>query len=284
MTERSQVDEKERLISVLRELDRFSDEAWLKSQAARKIEEAKFHDNSHDHQGSAENSKFYSVAGSSERYLMGWIAQNSPGKVVLDYACGNGECAVQAAQAHALLSIGLDISRGSIANARAAARKAGVEGNSYFLVGDCEKTGLPDNCVDVVICAGMLHHLDLSYALPELRRVMKPGAVAVVNEALNYNPAIKLYRRLTPQLRTAFEVEHIISHKELRFASAFFEIREVRYWHLLALLAVPFRRLSVFGPLKDFLAGMDRILLRIPVIRNLAWQFTFLMRKRLDDR
>ena len=36
--------------------------------------------------------------------------------------------------------------------------------------GDCENTGLPNTCVDVILCCGMLHHLDLSYAFPEIRR------------------------------------------------------------------------------------------------------------------
>jgi len=75
------------------------------------------------------------------------------------------------------------------------------------------------------MCAGMLHHVELSYAFPELRRVLKPGGRILAAEALNYNPAIKLYRNLTPSLRTAWEKDHILSLKDVRFAQRFFQLQ-----------------------------------------------------------
>lgn len=264
-------------------IDRFENEVWLRAQAPRKVEEAEFHDHSHQLDCDADNTKFYSVSDASREYLHGWLARHAPGSVVLDYACGNGELAIAAAKAGAHLSVGIDISRESIANARALAREGGVEHNTCFIVTDCERTGLPDGFADVGICSGMLHHLDLSYALPELRRVIKPGGPVIVDESLNYNPVIKLYRRFTPHLRTAFEVEHILSHRDVRFASHFFEIRDVRYWYLATLLAVPFRRLPFFGKLKAALSFLDRFLLKIPGLRLWAWQFTFVMVKRGGD-
>ncbi len=53
---------------------------------------------------------------------------------------------------------------------------------------------LDDNYIDAIICSGMLHHLDLSYAFLELRRILRAeGKILAAIEALNYNPAIKLY-------------------------------------------------------------------------------------------
>ena len=271
------------MIRVLRDLDKMSDESWMRTLSQRKLEESVFHDISHGNQGEAENSKFYRIADGSTEYLWRWIAENSPGKIVLDYACGNGGCAIQAAKAGATLSVGLDISKGSILNARRAAEAEGLTDNLLFLLGDCERTVLPDESVDAVICSGMLHHLDLSYALPELRRIMKPGALVIAKEALNYNPAIKLYRRLTPHLRTSFEASHIVSHRGLRFASHFFEVRNVRYWHLATLLSVPFLETRLFAAVHRVLAHVDRVLLRTPGVRNLAWQFTFELVKRPRD-
>ena len=66
------------------------------------------------------------------------------------------------------MSIGIDVSKGSIENARRSARETGVEGNTFFLQGDCERTEFPASCIDVVVCSGMLHHIDLSNAFPRL--------------------------------------------------------------------------------------------------------------------
>jgi hypothetical protein len=91
--------DKGRMIEVLHGIDKTADESWLKTLSERKIEESIFHDNSHQIQGRGQNSKFYSIAGASDEYLYDWIAKKSPGKLILDYACGNGGCAVRAAQA-----------------------------------------------------------------------------------------------------------------------------------------------------------------------------------------
>jgi ubiquinone/menaquinone biosynthesis C-methylase UbiE len=267
------------LVPLLKKLDELVTEEWYASLPERKVEEAMFHDKSHNTR-ETDNQKFYSIASVSDDYVYEWIDKYAPGRIVLDYACGNGDCAIRAAKAGAALSIGLDISRESINNTKRVACESAVEENSFFLKGDCENTGLPDNCIDVVICSGVLHHIDLSYAFPELRRIMKPGAVLIANEALNYNPFIKLYRRLTPSLRTKFEKEHIISNKELRFASYFFEVRNVKFWHFLSLLAVFFRNMPFFSLLLRMLRAADAVALSIPLLRNMAWQFTFELVKR----
>jgi ubiquinone/menaquinone biosynthesis C-methylase UbiE len=272
--------EQDPLLAVLKDIEGRNNEKWFRSLDDRKVEEAMFHDNTHSQEVGGENSKFYSIASTSDDFLFDWIDRHAPGKVVLDYACGNGLCAVRAARAGAALSIGVDISRGSIQNARRSARETGVERNTFFLQGDCERTEFPDGCIDVVVCAGMLHHIDLSNAFPELRRIMKPGAVAIANEGLNYNPLIKWYRNRTPNLRTKFEKEHILTNEDLRFAARFFEVRDVKYWHLFSILAVPFRNTRFFRPFFSVLSRFDDVILKIPYVRNMAWQFTFEFIKR----
>jgi len=123
----------------------------------------------------------------------------------------------------------------------------------------------------------MLHHLDLSYAFPELRRILAPGGTILAVEALDYNPFIKLYRRLTPQMRTEWEKAHILSLKDVRFAQRFFDLGEIHYWHIT----------SIASPHVPVLAGVleraDRLLTRIPLVRLLAWIFTFEL-KAQDQR
>lgn len=271
------------LVKALAVLERKSNQEWMASLEERKVAEAEFHDKSHSQHSSTEgtytNSKFYAVAGSSDDYYYGWVDKHAPGRVVLDYACGNGGGAIRAAEAGAKLTIGLDISRQSIENAKKAAKEKNLD-NVIFVQGDCERTTFPDECVDYILCAGMLHHIDLSYAFPEMHRILRPGGTVLANEALSYNPFIKLYRKLTPQLRTEFEAEHIISHKDLRFAARFFEIRDIRYWHLCSLMAVPLRKTALFRPALAVLKAIDSTLLRIPLVQNMAWQFTFELSKK----
>jgi SAM-dependent methyltransferase len=254
------------------------------------LAEAVFHDEKVDRRGrqrgSADlpelkrgNKRFYSTVARSKHYVHDWIDRHAPNRIVLDYACGQGELALRAARAGAELAIGLDISRTSIANARADATDDQLAGTTYFLQGDCEQTGLPDECVDVLICSGMLHHLDVRQAYPEMHRVLKPGGVCLAVEALDYNPLVKLYRRLTPGLRTAWEKEHILSHRELRLARRYFEVRNVRYWHLASILAAGLRRTPLFRPALAVGNAVDSVLLRVPPIAYMAWQFSFELHK-----
>jgi ubiquinone/menaquinone biosynthesis C-methylase UbiE len=227
------------------------------------------------------NKKFYATVKLSDDYLDHWLRTRVPGKVVLDYACGNGGQAIRAARYGAKFVIGTDLSDVSIANARRAAEEAGVADRCFFLQADCENTGLPRDSIDVVLCSGVLHHLDLTYVFPELRRILQPGGVAFALEALDYNPAIKLYRKLTPSMRTEWEKNHILSLKDLRFARNFFEVRDVRFWHLFSIGAVALRRHDrVFRATLSLFNRLDQWLLRLPGVQLLSWQFTFELHKR----
>ena len=177
------LEELEKLNSAIDEIDKIGDSSWLASLNERKKKELEFHDADRDKsriessiaQDTYEqfygNKKYYKVTHRSKSYIDDWISENAKGKVFLDYACGNGENAIKAAASGAAFALGLDISSVSVRNARSAAVEAGLE-NIRFFQADAEATKLPDGSVDTVICSGMLHHLDLSHALPELRRFM----------------------------------------------------------------------------------------------------------------
>jgi len=276
---------KDQLICKLNILSQKSNEEWLAGLERRKLNELEFHNSDRDQnklktydkdtfeklQG---NKKFYKTVQLSTNYVENWIKQHSKGKIFLDYACGNGFNAIRAAKAGAELSIGLDISDISIKNAKAFAEKEGVSGNTFFLQGDCENTGLPNECIDVCICSGMLHHLDLSYAFCELRRIINKGGVILCIEALDYNPFIKLYRNMTPQMRTEWEKAHILSYKDISFARRFFEVKNIRHWHL-------FSTIGTYMPFAlPFLNAIDKIILKLPLIKLMSWMFTFELHKK----
>lgn len=276
------------LIEHVDRIDQITDEQWKLTLNDRKIKELEFHDRDRDIEQMEEtqandtfekfygNKKYYKATKRSTEFVQNWIAREAKGQVFLDYACGNGFNAVLAAEAGAALSLGFDISGVSVQNARKAADEAGVGSNTKFFQADCENTNLPDNCIDVVICSGMLHHLDLSFAIPELRRIMKPGGKLLAVEALDYNPAIKLYRIMTPAMRTDWEKAHILDLSDVKFASRFFEVEEIRFWHILGYVAGKFPALF---PLLD---GVDRFLEKVPYLQRMAWIFTFVLRKNKD--
>jgi ubiquinone/menaquinone biosynthesis C-methylase UbiE len=264
----------------LQKIEAITDEQWLRSLDERKRKELEFHDRDRSRESRKQldqdtyekfygNERYYGTVQRSEAYTTAWIQKHARGRVFLDYACGNGTRAIQAAKEGASLALGLDISRVSVENAKIDAEKAGVTANTCFFQADAENTKLPNDSVDTVICSGMLHHLDLSYAFPELRRILAPGGRILAVEALDYNPAIKVYRQLTPSMRTDWEKAHILSLKDVEFARRFFSVGEVRYWHITSYLGAHAK------PLLPLLEKIDAVLTKIPLVQRIAWIFTF---------
>lgn len=264
----------------LQEIEKLSNEYWMHSLSTRKKAELEFHDKHRDHSAVQQldqdtyerfygNKKYYSATNLSQRYVRNWIEREAKDSVFLDYCCGNGSSAIEAAKAGAALAIGIDISKVSVENAICYAKQKGVSHNTYFVQADAENTMLPCDSVDRIICSGVLHHLDRSYAFPELHRIVIPGGKILCHEALDYNPAIKLYRYLTPEMRTEWEKTHILSLKDIRFAKRFFKIGDVRFWHILGILAPHFPFLT------NIFHSIDNVLTKIPLVKLMAWMFTF---------
>jgi ubiquinone/menaquinone biosynthesis C-methylase UbiE len=222
------------------------------------------------------NYKWYSTTQRSMDYREAWMKKNVPGKIFVDYACGNGDSTIAAAKLGAALAIGIDISEVSVQNATEAAEKAGVGDRCIFFTGDCENTELPANSIDAILCSYMLHHLDLNYAYPEMQRILKPGGVVFAAEALDYNPVIRAYRKLTPEMRTEWEKEHILSLKDVRLAKKWFNVGAIRYWHMAAITGAFFRRIPpLFNVLMPVLNVVDDVLTRVPGVQLMSWQFSF---------
>jgi len=223
------------------------------------------------------NMKYYAVEKSSRDFVERWWAANVKGVRVLDYCCGNGEDGVKLAQLGAQEVIGIDISPVSVENSAGLAEREGVADRVKHQVADAEETGFDDSSFDVLTEYGSLHHLDLDAAFSEMARVLKPGGSAICQEAVRHNPVIHLYRRLTPKLRTPWEVPHILGRSSVGIAKKYFEKVEIHHFHLLGLLAVPFRRTILFNPLLSFLDACDRVVLSIPGIRWQSWQMVMVL-------
>ncbi len=277
----------ENLNKVLDQIDKIGDKEWMGSLNDRKLKELQFHDRDRDsnhiekskandtYEKFYGNKKYYSTTIRSKDFVNKWIKKESKNKVFLDYACGNGFNAIMAAECGASLSLGFDISGVSVQNARKSADEKYLK-NIRFFQADAENTMLPDNCIDTVICSGMLHHLDLNFAFPELKRILKPGGKILAVEALDYNPLIKIYRLLTPDMRTEWEKGHILSLKDVKFAKKFFEIGNINYWHITSYAG------AKFPFLLNTLDKLDRVLEKIPLVRLMSWIFTFELIKKRD--
>lgn len=231
------------------------------------------------HDSKAANKRFYFVTGASIRFIDAWLEANCADATVLDYCCGNGDNSIRIAKmTRAKKCVGIDISDISVENAKKRAKAQGVADKTEFLVADAENTKFPDDSFDIIICAGVLHHLDIRAAFPELARILKPSGKIIAIEALNINPIFHLYRKLTPELRTEWETEHILGPKDLTTAAEHFAEMSVDYFHLAAvpcafLLPIP----TLFKPMLALANLIDAVLMKIPGINRLAWQMVFVL-------
>lgn len=226
-----------------------------------------------------DNMKFYSIEQCSRGKVLTWFQEKTPGRRVLDYCCGNGADALYIAQQGAQEVVGIDISEVSIQNCRRLSQDLNLR-NIRFEVMDAEEMTLPDNSFDVVTEYGALHHLNLDRAYAEMARVLTPDGQAICVEALGHNSLINYYRRQTLELRTAWEVEHILKKKKIFGAKRYFqEVNILGCYHLASIAAVPFRRTSAFRIILGTLESIDTVLLKMPFIRWWAWQIVFVLAK-----
>jgi SAM-dependent methyltransferase len=161
------------------------------------------------------------------------------------------------------------------------AQEEGIADRCHFFVMDAEHTTFEDNTFDIIHCSGCLHHLDLDAAYKELYRILKPGGKIIAEEGLCHNPIIHWYRKLTPKLRTAWEVDHILSRSKIYSSQKYFDGLQMRFFHLFTIAAVPFRKSKLFfKPILKLMELIDAVVLRIPGIRWWAWICVFVLTKK----
>jgi SAM-dependent methyltransferase len=219
------------------------------------------------------NRKFYHTNYLSTHYVNSWIKKNCRDKICLDLACGGGSNSFKMEKAQSKITIGLDISDLSIKECEKKAKLNKIN-NIHFIQSDAENTRLPNNSIDIILCSGMLHHINLNKGFPEMKRILKPGGKILAIEALDYNPLIKLYRKLTPNMRTEWEKSHILSLSDINLAKKYFLLDKMNFWHILSYLGFISKKLL---PILNFI---DNILTKIPYVQLMSWIFTFELKKR----
>jgi SAM-dependent methyltransferase len=208
------------------------------------------------------------------------------GKRVLDYGCGAAEGGVYLAKQGAHV-VGVDVSQGMLDAAQALAAHHGVKIETRRVEGGAIPAA--DREFDYVYGNGVLHHVDLRVARPELARVLKPEGKGCFLEPLPYNPLINVYRRIAKEVRTPDEkpltfadVDSLrenfaeVSHREFWLTTLavflkFFLIERVnpnreRYWKKIYTDAA--RIAPLFSPLARV---DDWLLAKAPVLGRLCW-------------
>jgi ubiquinone/menaquinone biosynthesis C-methylase UbiE len=201
------------------------------------------------------------------------MAGDQAGKSVLEYGCGEGWISRDLALAGAQLSA-FDISAEAVARTREVLARAGMAERCMVEQMGAEKLRYGNDTFDSAIGFAILHHLDLEMALTELHRVLKPGGVAYFAEPLGTNPAINLYRRLTPKYRTPDEAPLDLDAMAPLLAR-FRDVSHTEYYvTALASVAVSYLPFGarLFPGLNRILMKLDDGLLRaFPGLGKLAW-------------
>jgi SAM-dependent methyltransferase len=178
------------------------------------------------------------------------------GRRVLDLGCGHGMAAVVLARRGARVTA-LDLSRGYLDEA---CRRAGANAvHVDFVQGDAERLPFADGSFDAVWANAVLHHLDPSIAAGELRRVLRPGGVAVCSDPWGGNAILNWARWWLPYPgKERTRDEQPLRGDALRpFYRVFAEVR-VEGFQLLAIV----RRVFGTGRMVGALQKSDAALLR----------------------
>jgi ubiquinone/menaquinone biosynthesis C-methylase UbiE len=188
---------------------------------------------------------------------------DEPGIIVLDYGCGSGWSALLLATKAEQVKA-FDISEGSIRNLYRSIEYNMMD-NLEAQVANGEELPYGNDEFDYVFGYGILHHLTLNKCLPEIARVLKPGGRAAFCEPLAHNPLINLYRYIKHH-----RVErHLGTDRPLKYS----DIPTFQKYFP----KVQFRESSFFRDRYSSLISLDRVFLKIPLIRRYVCYVTILL-------
>tara|TARA_B100001250_G_scaffold414037_1_gene450339 strand:- start:2418 stop:3131 length:714 start_codon:yes stop_codon:yes gene_type:complete len=137
--------------------------------------------------------------------------------------------------------------------------------NINFELADVHEMPYADDSFGFVVARGVLHHLDLKIGINEIKRVLKKDGKVIFGEPLAGNLLIRIYRYLTPNLRTPDEEP--LSNKDINFVKKSFKNVTVNYYGFITLIfAILGRKYSPFAKRCD-----DLILNRLRLGKYLAW-------------
>ncbi len=229
---------------------------------------------------------FEAITAPENRFILRQMGE-LPGRRLLDLGSGLGEAAVYFALQGARVTA-TDISPEMCALAGDTARRHGVQIETTATA--VERLDLPEGSFDLVYGANLLHHVaDIDATLAAVRRALRPGGRCFFWDPLTYNPAINLYRRIATAVRTTDE--HPLDFSVLGvFRRHFVAVRHREFWLTTLLLFAKYYLVDRVHPNAERywkrildedparigwwfspLQRADELLLRLPLVRRLAW-------------
>jgi ubiquinone/menaquinone biosynthesis C-methylase UbiE len=108
------------------------------------------------------------------------LLEVKPGERVLDIGCGNARDIASISQSGGQV-VGVDISEGMVEAAMREINCIGIR-DVILQVGDATCLDFPDDFFDKILCSEVIEHIpDVSRALREMRRVLRPGGSLVLS-------------------------------------------------------------------------------------------------------
>tara|TARA_Y100000034_G_C6896361_1_gene413357 strand:+ start:1101 stop:1796 length:696 start_codon:yes stop_codon:yes gene_type:complete len=128
----------------------------------------------------------------------------------LDIGCSGGRYCFSFAKL-GMKTTGIDIAKKATDFASKKAKELGIK-NLNFQVGEAINLKFKTNTFDIIICIEVLHHLsnkDLKISLKEIKRVLKPNGILIIDLKNKLNPIINLtYKHHTN--KTFKNTEHLM--------------------------------------------------------------------------
>lgn len=184
---------------------------------------------------------------------------------VLELGCGSGAYTVMLARRGAeVTAVDVSGAAGEFTLARAEAN--GVGARVRFAQMGVERLGFVDQSFDLVVGFGILHHVDLKRAGPEIRRVLQEDGRAIFREPLGENPVLELVRNHVPYRDKARSPnENPLTYDMIVEVGRCFDEVDVREMYLLSMITRGGGRGASWG----WLWRLDEWLLdRIPALRR----------------
>ena len=218
---------------------------------------------------------FYKAIFNSNEDFFKFLELNTINSEVLDFGCGIGSSLEKVIKFNPKKITGIDISEVSIRKAKNKVKE--TESEIELLVDNCEQTKFNSNNFDIVYGTGILHHLNMSMCLDEIKRVLKPGGNLIFIEPLGTNPLINFYRKLTPKSRSVDE--HPFMNKDFKYIDNKFINMKIKYYGFLTLLFFPFYKSPDNSKLFKFFSNFDQLLFKYKFFQLFAWSVLITAKK-----
>jgi len=204
-------------------------------------------------------------------YLLGDIRN----KTVLDLGCGSGEN-IAPLLARGANVIGADVSPELVRLARKRVEISHLYPPPLIL---CSANDVPlaNDSIDIILCASLLHHLDIPRPMAEMWRVLKHGGFVIVKEPVRFSRILGGLRSLFPTRKDVSADEHPLTRAELDLVKSGWTVSGERAFRL------PW--IPLFRPITpeawiQKLHAIDRMaLMRIPSLEHFSTCRVFKLQK-----